>query len=161
MHLLKNCFQREVYQTPRGGASHHHVILSLYGKGANVRDWLHVEDNCRAIEIVARRGALGEAYNIGANDERRNIDVARGIVKLLGKKRYLIKFVPDTPGHDRRYALNCRKIRALGWKPDAAFEEGLDRTVKWYVQNEEWWRKIKERSTEFKPFYDVYYRDRK
>jgi dTDP-glucose 4,6-dehydratase len=135
--------------------------LPLYGKGANVRDWLHVEDNCRAIELVARRGALGEAYNIGANDERRNIDVARRIVKLLGKSRDLIKFVPDRAGHDRRYAVNCRKLRALGWKPEIAFEEGLEKTVSWYVENESWWRKIKEQSAEFKSFYDEYYKDRK
>lgn len=135
--------------------------LPLYGKGANVRDWLHVEDNCRAIELVARRGALGEAYNIGANDERRNIDVARRIVKLLGKSRDLIKFVPDRAGHDRRYAVNCRKLRALGWKTEIVFEEGLEKTVSWYVENERWWRKIKEQSAEFKLFYDEYYRDRK
>ena len=135
--------------------------LPLYGKGANVRDWLHVKDNCRAIELVARRGALGEAYNIGANDERRNIDVARRIVKLLGKSRDLIKFVPDRAGHDRRYAVNCRKLRALGWKTEIAFEEGLEKTVSWYVENESWWRKIKEQSAEFKSFYDEYYKDRK
>jgi dTDP-glucose 4,6-dehydratase len=135
--------------------------LPLYGKGTNVRDWLHVKDNCRAIELVARRGALGEAYNIGANDERRNIDVARRIVKLLGKSRDLIKFVPDRAGHDRRYAVNCRKLRALGWKTEIAFEEGLEKTVSWYVENESWWRKIKEQSAEFKSFYDEYYKDRK
>jgi len=135
--------------------------LPLYGKGANVRDWLHVEDNCRAIELVARRGALGETYNIGANDERRNIDVARRIVKLLGKSRDLIKFVPDRAGHDRRYAVNCRKLRALGWKPEIAFEEDLEKTVSWYVENESWWRKIKELSAEFKSFYEEYYKDRK
>lgn len=135
--------------------------LPLYGKGANVRDWLHVKDNCRAIELVARRGALGEAYNIGANDERRNIDVARRIVKLLGKSRDLIKFVPDRAGHDRRYAVNCRKLRALEWKTEIAFEEGLEKTVSWYVENESWWRKIKEQSAEFKSFYAEYYKDRK
>jgi dTDP-glucose 4,6-dehydratase len=135
--------------------------LPLYGKGTNVRDWLHVEDNCRAIELVARRGALGEAYNIGANDERRNVDVARRIVKGLGKSRDLIKFVPDRAGHDRRYAVNCRKVRALGWKPEVAFEDGLERTVGWYVENEAWWRKIKEKSVAFKSFYDEYYKNRK
>jgi len=118
--------------------------LPLYGKGTNVRDWLYVEDNCRAIELAARRGAAGEAYNIGANDERRNIDIARRIVKLLGKNRDLIRPVPDRLGHDRRYALNCRKMRALGWKSEVSFEEGLERTVMWYVENEAWWRKIKE-----------------
>jgi len=135
--------------------------LPLYGKGLNVRDWLFVEDNCRGIELAGRRGAFGEAYNIGANDEHKNIDVAKRIVKLVGKSRDLIKFVPDRLGHDRRYALNCRKLRALGWKTEMPFEAGLERTVKWYVENEAWWRKIKERSTEFKSFYETYYKDRK
>jgi len=135
--------------------------LPLYGKGLNVRDWLYVEDNCRGIELAARRGAFGEAYNIGANDEHRNIDVAKRIVKLLGKSKDLIKFVPDRLGHDRRYALNCRKLRALGWRTEVSFEAGLERTVQWYVENEDWWRKIKERSADFKSFYDAYYKDRK
>jgi dTDP-glucose 4,6-dehydratase len=115
-------------------------LLPLYGKGANVRDWLFVEDNCRAIDLVARRGAVGEVYNIGANDERQNIEVAKRIVKRVGKKQSLIKFVPDRLGHDRRYAVNCRKIKALGWKREVAFEEGLERTVGWYVENQAWWR---------------------
>ena len=135
--------------------------LPLYGKGRNVRDWLHVEDNCRAIDFVARRGALGEAYNIGANDEHRNIEVARRIVKELGKPRDLIKFVPDRLGHDTRYAVNIRKIRGLGWAPQVGFEDGLGRTVRWYVENEPWWRKIKERSAEYKAFTEAYYKDRK
>jgi len=134
--------------------------LPLYGKGLNVRDWLFVEDNCRAVELVARKGALGEAYNIGANDEWTNIDVARRIVKLLGKSRGLIKFVPDRLGHDRRYAVQCRKIRALGWKPEVGFEEGLERTVRWYADNESWWRKIKEKSAEYQAFYAAYYKNR-
>ena len=134
--------------------------LPLYGKGANVRDWLHVEDNCRAIELVARRGALGQAYNIGANDERRNIEVARRIVRQLGKPRDLIKFVPDRLGHDRRYAVDCRKIKALGWRREVDFEDGLARTVRWYAENEPWWRKIKEKSAEYKKFYEDYYKDR-
>lgn len=132
--------------------------LPLYGKGANVRDWLYVEDNCQAIEIVAKKGLIGEAYNIGANDERRNIDVARRIVKFLKKKTDLIQFVPDRLGHDRRYALNCRKIRTLGWEPEIEFDEGLTQTITWYIKNEALWRKIKERSTEFRAFYDGYYK---
>jgi len=135
--------------------------LPLYGKGRNVRDWLHVEDNCRAIDFVARRGALGEAYNIGANDEHRNIEVARRIVKELGKPRDLIKFVPDRLGHDTRYAVDIRKIRGLGWAPKVGFEDGLARTVRWYVENEAWWRKIKERSAEYKAFSEAYYKNRK
>jgi dTDP-glucose 4,6-dehydratase len=128
--------------------------LPLYGKGVNVRDWLHVDDNCRAIELVARRGALGQTYNIGANDERRNIE-------RLAKPRDLIKFVPDRLGHDRRYAVDCRKIKALGWRREVEFEDGLERTVRWYVENEGWWRKIKEKSADYKKFYEEYYKDKK
>lgn len=135
--------------------------LPLYGKGLNVRDWLHVEDNCRAIELVARRGKIGEAYNIGANDERHNIDVARRIVKLVGASRDLIKFVPDRLGHDTRYAVNINKIKALGWRREVDFEEGLEATVKWYVDNREWWGRIKNKSVAFKSFYESYYKDRK
>ena len=135
--------------------------LPLYGKGTNVRDWLYVEDNCRAIDLVARKGVIGGVYNIGANDERRNIDVARRIVKLLGKDPGLIQPVADRLGHDRRYALDCRKILALGWSPEVPFEDGLARTVRWYVENEEWWRKIKDRSADFKAFYETYYAERK
>jgi len=135
--------------------------LPLYGKGRNVRDWLHVDDNCRAIELVARRGVLGEAYNIGANDERMNIEVAHRIVKLVGASRDLIKFVPDRLGHDRRYAVNIKKIKALGWKREVDFEDGIETTVKWYVDNRDWWTRIKERSVEFKSFYEHYYKDRK
>jgi dTDP-glucose 4,6-dehydratase len=134
--------------------------LPLYGKGRNVRDWLHVEDNCRAIETVIRRGTTGEAYNVGANDERFNIDVARRIVKLLGKPGSLIKFVPDRLGHDRRYAVDCRKLKALGWRREIDFEAGLEGTVRWYVENQAWWRKIKEKSAEYKAFYENYYKDR-
>lgn len=135
--------------------------LPLYGRGTNVRDWLYVEDNCRAIELVMRRGKAGEAYNIGARNEVQNIRVAERILGLLGKSRDLIKFVPDRLGHDRRYALDCSKITALGWAPEAAFDEALASTVEWYINNEAWWRKIKERSHEFKSFYESYYKDRK
>lgn len=135
--------------------------LPLYGKGTNVRDWLHVEDHCRAIDLLIRRGKTGEAYNIGAGNEVLNIEVAESIVALLQKPRDLIKLVLDRPGHDRRYALDCAKIRTLGWRPTTPFQEGLTATVRWYVENEAWWRKIKERSREFKEFYEAYYRDRK
>ncbi len=135
--------------------------LPLYGRGRNVRDWLHVEDNCRAIELVARRGTIGEAYNIGANDERENIEVARRIVKLTRASRDLIKFVPDRLGHDTRYAVNINKIKALGWRREVDFEDGLPATVKWYMDNRDWWTRIKEKSVEFKSFYESYYKDRK
>lgn len=135
--------------------------LPLYGKGTNVRDWLYVEDNCRAIDLLMRQGKAGEAYNIGAGNEVQNIHIAENICDLLGKPRSLVKFVPDRLGHDRRYALDCAKIHALGWRPEKKFEEALATTVRWYQGNEEWWRKIKERSHDFKAFYDQYYRDRK
>ena len=123
--------------------------LPLYGKGTNVRDWLYVEDNCRAIDMVMRNGKLGEVYNIGANNEVKNIDIANRIVNLLDKPESLIKFVTDRLGHDKRYALNCEKIHALGWKPERDFEEALAFTVRWYRENPEWWHKIKEKSKEF------------
>ncbi len=135
--------------------------LPLYGRGTNVRDWLHVEDNCRAVDLLLRLGKPGEAYNIGANNEVQNIRVAESICDFLGKPRSLVKFVPDRLGHDRRYALDCAKIRGLGWKPEKAFDEGLASTVRWYIENEAWWRKIKERSRDFKAFYETYYRDKK
>lgn len=135
--------------------------LPLYGKGTNVRDWLYVEDNCVAIDLVMRKGREGEAYNIGANNELPNIKVAERIVELLGKPKSLIKLVPDRLGHDRRYALDCRKIHALGWKPEAEFDEVLALTVRWYQENTDWWQKIKEKSKEFKQFYSEYYRHRR
>jgi dTDP-glucose 4,6-dehydratase len=135
--------------------------LPLYGKGTNVRDWLYVGDTCRALDLLIRKGGVGEAYNIGANHEVQNIRVAEAIVKLLGKPKSLIKPVQDRLGHDRRYALDCRKIQALGWRPERQFEEALAATVSWYRKNEDWWRKTKERSREFKGFYQEYYRDRK
>lgn len=135
--------------------------LPLYGKGANVRDWLYVGDNCRAIDLVMQRGAVGDVYNIGASCEVQNIVIAEKIVELLGKPRSLIKFVPDRLGHDRRYALDCRKIHDLGWKPETTFEEKLASTVRWYQENPEWWQKIKLKSKDFQSFYAQYYRDRK
>ncbi len=135
--------------------------LPLYGKGTNVRDWLYVEDNCRGVDLLMRRGKIGEAYNIGAGNEVRNIHVAEKICDLLGKSRSLIKFVPDRLGHDRRYALDCSRIRALGWTPTADFDEALASTVRWYRDNEEWWRKIIERSRSFQSFYNEYYKERK
>ena len=135
--------------------------LPLYGKGTNVRDWLYVEDSCRAVDLVMRRGKVGEAYNVGANNEVQNITIAERIVDLLAKSKSLIKFVPDRLGHDMRYALDCRKIHALGWKPGKNFEEALASTVRWYQENIDWWQKIKEKSKDFKSFYEEYYRDRK
>jgi len=134
--------------------------LPLYGKGTNVRDWLFVEDNCKAIETVIEKGVVGEVYNIGANNEVQNIDVADIIIKELGKSKDLLKFVPDRLGHDRRYAVDCGKIHNLGWKPETEFDESLELTVRWYEKNEDWWRKIKEKSHEFQAFYKNYYKNR-
>ena len=136
------------------------ISLPLYGKGENVRDWLYVEDHCRAIDLVMQKGKLGETYNVGANTEVENIAIAEKIVELLEKPKSLIKQVPDRLGHDRRYALDCEKIHALGWKPEWDFEEALASTVRWYQENQSWWRKIKEKSREFRTFYEEYYRHR-
>ena len=135
--------------------------LPLYGKGTNVRDWLYVEDNCRAIDFVMRMGKIGEAYNVGANNEVQNIAIAERIADLLEKHKSLIKFVPDRLGHDKRYAVDCQKIHALGWKPEKNFDEVLASTVRWYQENIDWWQKIKEKSKDFKSFYEEYYRNRK
>ncbi len=132
--------------------------LPLYGDGKNVRDWLYVDDNCRAIDLVGRRGKIGEVYNIGAGEEKANIDIARAIIRLVGSDEDLLAFVSDRPGHDRRYAVDTRKIKALGWKKRFDFNEGLERTVDWYRLNEDWWRRIKEGA--FKRYYRGQYRER-
>jgi dTDP-glucose 4,6-dehydratase len=132
--------------------------LPIYGDGSNVRDWIYVEDNCRAIELVGRRGVAGEAYNIGAGEEHPNIEIARKIIELTGADEALLAFVSDRPGHDWRYSLDARKIRALGWRPRVGFDEGLERTVRWYARNALWWKPIKEGS--FKRYYAKLYRSR-
>ncbi|KUO41524.1 MAG: dTDP-glucose 4,6-dehydratase [Candidatus Hadarchaeum yellowstonense] len=113
--------------------------LPIYGDGRNVRDWLYVLDNCEAINIVLRKGKVGEVYNVGAGNEKTNLEVASLILEKLDKPKSLIEFVKDRPGHDFRYSLNFRKIMKLGWRPRTSFEEGLDRTVTWYRENEWWW----------------------
>ncbi len=115
--------------------------LPLYGDGLNVRDWLFVEDNCEAIATVLEKGNSGEIYNIGSGNEKTNIEITKLILKLLNKPESLIKHVADRPGHDRRYSLDTAKIRALGWKPKHSFEEAMKLTVKWYKENERWWKK--------------------
>jgi dTDP-glucose 4,6-dehydratase len=134
--------------------------LPLYGEGTNVRDWLYVEDNCRAIDMIMSKGKMGEAYNVGANNEVQNIDIAKRIVNVLEKPEGLIKFVSDRLGHDKRYALDCKKIHALGWKPEKNFEEALAFTIRWYQDNPKWWRKIREKSRDFQEFYSKYYAER-
>jgi len=129
--------------------------LPVYGEGANVRDWLYVEDHARALEAVLTRGAIGESYNIGGRSERTNLQVVEAICDILDRKRPradgslhrdLIQFVADRPGHDRRYAIDCSKAeRELGWSTQESFESGLEKTVDWYLANDWWWRPIRER----------------
>ena len=135
--------------------------LPLYGDGRQVRDWLHVEDHCRAIDIVLRRGRPGDVFNVAADNEVPNIEVARRIVGLLEKPEDLIKLVRDRPGHDRRYAIDCRRIHALGWRPEVPFQDGLAATVRWYRDHPGWWQAIKDKSREYKSFYDAQYKDRR
>lgn len=129
--------------------------LPVYGDGLNVRDWLHVDDNCAGIDAVLREGALGEVYNIGGGNEVENLTLTRRILELLGKSPELIRYVTDRPGHDRRYAIDCGKLRALGWSPATPFETGLESTVSWYRDNPAWWRKIK--SGEWREYYERQY----
>ena len=117
--------------------------LPVYGNGMQVRDWLHVEDHVGGIETALMKGKPGEAYNVAGENQQHNIDVIQRMLKLLDKPETLLKYVPDREGHDRRYAMNCDKLRALGWQREYDFESGLENTVEWYKANEWWWRKIK------------------
>jgi len=130
--------------------------LPLYGDGLNVRDWLFVSDHCQALDVMLERGAPGEVYNIGAGNERRNIDITGMIIERLGKPRTLLRHVQDRPGHDRRYALDCSRIRTLGWEPRVSFEQGLERTIAWYAENRTWWMPLK--TGEYLEYYRTHYR---
>ncbi|MGI6595627.1 MAG: dTDP-glucose 4,6-dehydratase [Candidatus Ratteibacteria bacterium] len=130
--------------------------LPLYGDGQNVRDWIFVLDNCRAIDTVLHKGSEGAVYNIAGGNDKENIFVARKIVEYLNKPESLIKFVPDRPGHDIRYSISCEMVKELGWRPEILFEEGLSQTIEWYKNNEPWWKKIK--SGEFMEYYRKQYR---
>ena len=129
--------------------------LPLYGDGMNVRDWIYVEDTCAGIDGVLHRGEAGEVYNIAGGNERTNIDLTRLILRELNKPETLIRQVRDRPGHDRRYALDCRKIAALGFTPRYGFDEALRMTIRWYREHPEWWRKIK--SGDFQKYYEQMY----
>jgi dTDP-glucose 4,6-dehydratase len=131
--------------------------LPLYGDGLNVRDWLHVDDHCRAVELLLTRGEDGETFNIGGGNEVPNLELTRRILALLGKPESLIRRVTDRPGHDRRYSLDCSRLRALGWSPQVAFDDGLRATVEWYRANEAWWRPIKQQSPAFREHYERHY----
>ncbi|RAN86954.1 dTDP-glucose 4,6-dehydratase [Bacillus sp. SRB_28] len=117
--------------------------LPVYGDGLNVRDWLHVEDHCQAIDLVLHNGKNGEVYNVGGNNERTNIEIVKTILKALDKPESLIKYVTDRPGHDRRYAIDATKLREeLGWSPKYNFDTGIEQTIKWYLENQDWWKNI-------------------
>jgi dTDP-glucose 4,6-dehydratase len=134
--------------------------VPLYGDGQNVRDWLHVSDNCRALDLIINVGVPGEVYNIGGGNHVKNADLTRRILQLLGKPESLIRHVADRPGHDRRYSLDTTKLQSIGWKPRVAFEQGLAETVAWYQQNAWWWRPIKEADPAFQAYYQTQYGNR-
>jgi dTDP-glucose 4,6-dehydratase len=137
------------------------IPLPVYGDGQQVREWMHVDDHARGIDLVLRNGVPGKAYNLGSGCERVNLDVVKGILAALGKPDTLIRNVEDRPGHDRRYLMECKSIRALGFDPDVNFEARLEETVKWYVENESWWRRIKEKKAEYQAFMDQWYANRR
>ncbi len=133
--------------------------LPVYGKGENVRDWLYVEDHCIAIDLIIHDGKVGEVYNIGGHNERTNLQVVETIIDALGKSRDLITYVTDRPGHDMRYAIDPTKIHEeLGWEPTTLFDEGIKKTIQWYLDNKSWWEKII--SGEYQNYYEKMYSDR-
>jgi len=137
----------------------HDQALPVYGDGLNVRDWLHVEDHCRALLEILERGRAGEVYNVGGGSEQPNLDVVRLVLRTLGKPESLIRFVADRPGHDRRYAIDSSKLRReLGWAPRQGFPEGLADTVRWYVEHEQWWDHV--RTGVYRQYYETQYRGR-
>ena len=137
----------------------HDKPLPVYGKGENVRDWLYVEDHCSAIDLIIHKGRVGEVYNIGGHNERTNLEVVKAILRELNKPESLIKFVADRPGHDRRYAIDPTKIRnELGWVPATTFDDGIKKTIRWYLDNREWWQHIL--NGEYKEYYDKMYGER-
>ncbi|MBY0146328.1 dTDP-glucose 4,6-dehydratase [Neobacillus niacini] len=137
----------------------HDKELPIYGDGLNIRDWLHVEDHCQAIDLVLHKGRNGEVYNVGGNNERTNIEIVKTILQHLNKPESLMKFVTDRPGHDRRYAIDATKLRTeLGWSPKYNFDTGIDQTINWYLNNREWWENII--SGEYQDYVKSQYGDR-
>ncbi len=133
--------------------------LPVYGKGENVRDWLYVEDHCRAIDLIIHKGTVGEVYNVGGHNEMRNIDIVKMIIKSLGKSEELITFVKDRAGHDMRYAIDPTKINnELGWLPQTKFSDGIQKTIQWYLDNRSWWERII--SGEYRDYYERMYKNR-
>jgi dTDP-glucose 4,6-dehydratase len=129
--------------------------LPVYGDGQQVRDWLYVRDHCAGVDVALRHGTPGEIYNVGGGNERTNLELTHRILELLGKPASLIQYVADRPGHDRRYSIECAKLRALGWQPRHTFDEALAETVRWYQDNPWWWTKIK--SGEYREYYQSMY----
>lgn len=130
--------------------------VPVYGDGQQVRDWLFVEDHCEAIDKIIHGGKIGETYCVGGNCEKSNLEITRKILEILGKKKEMIEYVKDRPGHDRRYAMDYAKIKKeLSWEPQTGFEEGMQKTVEWYKNNEDWWKKIK--SGEYLKYYEKQY----
>ena len=137
----------------------HDKPLPVYGDGLNVRDWLYVEDHCRAIDLILQKGTVGEVYNVGGHNEMKNIDIVKLICRTLGKPESLIHFVTDRKGHDRRYAIDPTKIhRELGWLPETKFADGIQKTIQWYVTHEDWWQPIV--SGEYMAYYEKMYGNR-
>ena len=132
------------------------LSLPIYGDGLYVRDWIYVEDHCKALDTILHKGKVGEIYNIGGGNEKNNLEITDLILKKLNKPKSLIKHVKDRPAHDRRYSLDCSKIGAeLDWKPETPFEEGISKTADWYVTHQDWWQKIK--SGEYLKYYEKHY----
>ena len=130
--------------------------LPVYGEGINVRDWLYVEDHCKAIDLIIRHGKVGEVYNIGGHNEMRNIDIVKLICKALDKSENLIVYVTDRKGHDMRYAIDPAKIHAeLGWLPETKFADGIQKTIQWYLEHRSWWQRIV--SGEYQAYYKKMY----
>ena len=137
------------------------IPVPLYGDGGNVRDWLHVLDHCRALDLLIHEGQSGEVYNIGGGNEVKNVDLTHELVRLLAKDESLIRRVEDRKGHDRRYSVSTAKLRAMGWQPRVAFDQGLQDTVRWYRENDWWWRPVKERDPHYRAYLEQQYGGRK
>ena len=133
--------------------------LPVYGEGLNVRDWLYVEDHCKAIDLIIHKGRVGEVYNVGGHNEKQNIEIVKIICKELGKPESLITHVGDRKGHDMRYAIDPTKIHnELGWLPETKFEDGIKKTIQWYLENQEWWQTII--SGKYQNYYEKMYGNR-
>jgi dTDP-glucose 4,6-dehydratase len=134
--------------------------LPVYGDGGQVRDWIYVMDHCSGIDMVLHKGEPGTIVNVGGGNEHTNLEITKSILSLLGKPETLIKYVTDRPGHDRRYSLSCKRAEGMGWMPEYDFERALEDTVRWYKDNEAWWRKIKDQQADYREFTQKWYSNR-